>query len=66
MSGKYYDTKFEKYEGAKRFDVTHPAHYGSVTVAAPDKEAAIVAAANFWGERWQDYNFYAWCEVRAV
>ena len=63
MAGKFYDCRFEKYNGAKRFFVNHPAHQQTLTVAAPDADAATVAAADYWGERWQSYQFYPYCTV---
>lgn len=59
----YYDCRFEEYGGTNRFTVKHPAHFGELRVAAPDEASAIVAAADRWGERWQDYSFYAYCVV---
>lgn len=44
------------------YDVQHP-KYGVVRVEAETEDAAIVAAAAAWGVRWQEYGFYAWCEV---
>ena len=59
----YYDAAFEDYEGTKRFEVRHPAHKNGIRVMAPDDSSAIVAAADFWGESWRAYSFYAYCEV---
>ena len=58
MSGGYLGriVRFEDYRGRKRYCVTHPQH-GSLTIAAPDEACAIVAAAKYWGERWQAYGF---------
>lgn len=52
-----------EYTGRKRFLVTHPAHAKTIVVAAPKPEAAIVAAADYWGETWTSYSFYAYCDV---
>lgn len=46
-----------------KFEVSHP-DYGTVTVGAVNETAAIVAAAAAWSVRWQQYAFYAYCEVR--
>ena len=54
---------FEGYEGAKMFVVSHPKHR-DVIVHAPDADAAIVAAAKYWRERWQAWEFYSPCVVR--
>ena len=54
-----------KYSGINAFQVNHPSHK-TVTVAAPDDVSAIVAAADFWGVRWQDYEVYSYCRVFPV
>lgn len=59
----YFDCQFGSYEGVKRFIVKHPGHFGELRVAAPDEASAIAAAGDRWGERWQDYSFYAYCDV---
>ena len=57
----WWDAKKDKaYTGSKRFLVTHPAHKRTIIVAAPKPESAIVAAADFWGETWTNYGFYAY------
>lgn len=66
MSDKFCDIAYEDYKGNKRFTVTHPAHAGELTVAAPDENTALVAAANYWGETWTRYGYYAYCNVFAV
>ena len=53
---------FKTYRGKKWWDVKHPA-FGEVPVCAPDEAAAIAAAADVWGQRWQDLQFYAYCSV---
>lgn len=60
------DVAYENYTGRKRFEVEHPAHRRRIVVAAPNADSAIVAAAARWGERWQAYNFYAYCRVNEV
>ena len=60
------DAAYENYTGRKRFEVEHPAHRRRIIVAAPNEDSAIVAAAARWGERWQEYSFYAYCRVNEV
>lgn len=59
----YADATFRGYKGDKRWRVNAPSRAG-ITVAAPDEASAIAAAANYWGEVWQEYDFYAFCDVR--
>lgn len=63
---KNYDTAFEHYRGRSRFKVSHPDYEAPLTVAAPDEIAAIAAAAKLWGVRWQNFSFYAYCEVEMI
>lgn len=51
-----------EYTGHKVYDVFHPDH-GGCTVIARNSYGAIVTAASVWGERWQRYGFYAYCET---
>ena len=60
---KEYDCCFEGYRGTKRFTVSHPKHKKGLTVAAPNEDAAMVAAAKHWNTRWQAVEFYAYAEV---
>ena len=60
---EYYDARYNSYSGKRRFEVEHPRHAGHLTIAAPDMNSAIVAAAKRWGEKWTDYDFYAFCRV---
>lgn len=60
------DAVYESYAGCKRFEVEHLAHRRRIIVAAPNADSAIVAAAARWSERWQAYNFYAYCRVTEV
>lgn len=53
------DKRYADYQGKKQWSVRHPAHRSSVRVFAPTEEAAIVAAAEYWGERWQSIEFYS-------
>ena len=53
------------YTGHTLWNVTHPNH-GSVDVKARDMPGAIVTAASVWGERWQRYGFYAFCDVTRI
>lgn len=52
----------QDYTGHSCWTVTHPT-FGAVDVLARDKAGAIVTAATVWGQRWQKYEFYAFCEV---
>lgn len=54
--------RFEGYTGRKLWLVKHP-DYAAIEVLAPSMQAAIVTAAAVWGRRWQDYDFYAYCET---
>lgn len=63
MKDERVDASFESYKGKKRFCVSHPEHASPLRVAAPSETTAIVAAAQAWGSRWQEYSFYAYCEV---
>ena len=62
----YYDAKYNGYSGKKRYEVEHPRHKGHLTIASPDMNSAIVAAAQRWGEKWSAYDFYAFCRVAEV
>lgn len=57
------DAVFEGYTGRLAWTVSHPRHKKPLTVLAPKEEAALVAAAEYWGERWQSYSFYPYCEI---
>ena len=37
-----------------------------MTVAAPDENSAMVAAAERNGLRWQNYSYYAFARVRVL
>lgn len=63
MAEKFYHTRFGDYRGGRRYTVSHPRHKDVCVAAAPDDCAAIMAAANYWGERFQSYDFYAYCSV---
>ena len=60
--GPFCHTRFGDYSGKNRYEVRHAAHL-PVIVAAPDETAAIVAAADYCGQRWTDYSYYAYAEV---
>ena len=62
----HYDAKYNGYSGKRRFEVEHPRHAGHLTIASPDMNSAIVAAAQRWGEKWSAYDFYACCNVVEV
>lgn len=57
------DCCFEGYDGRNKWTVRHPKHKKTLVVMAKDEACAIVAAAQYWGERWQAYSFYPYCEV---
>lgn len=50
--------KYTDYQGRKQWKVTHPAQKKSLTVTAPDRHSAMVAAAKVWSVRWQAIEFY--------
>lgn len=56
-------SRFDGYSGGRAYYVAHPKHRERVKVYAPDADAATVAAAKAWGEKWPAYEFYAFCEV---
>ena len=60
---KKFDAVFGSYGGKERFEVSHPDYKNSLIVAAPTYDSAIVAAANRWGRKWTEYEFYAYCKV---
>lgn len=60
---EHLDGVFGSYGGKKRFCVSHPGYKKALRVAAPNQDAAIVAAANALGVAWTKYEFYAYCEV---
>ena len=60
---KDYDVAFGDYAGTKRWYVRHPAYQNSLTVAAPDDNAAMKAAADYWGQPFTAYAFYAYATV---
>ncbi len=45
------------YDGPRMWSVLWKSRIPA-TVAAPTAEAAMVAAANFWGVRWQAADYY--------
>lgn len=61
-----FDCCFAGYTGKKRFGVSHPDRAKRLVVAAPDVDAAMVAAAGYWKERWQEYRFYSYVVVTAL
>lgn len=54
--------RFESYRGKKQWSVYHP-RYGRCTVSAPDRDAAVVAAARVFGTQWTKVEFYSQCEI---
>lgn len=59
------DANYDGYRGAKRFLVEHPEH-GRATIAAPDADTAIIAAAKFWKLDWTRCSFYTNCMVSKI
>lgn len=57
------DAVYPDYTGRKTFHVSHPSFRNDVRVRAPNKQAAVVAAAMAWNTRWTAYEFYAYCKV---
>lgn len=57
------DAVYTGYTGKKTFRVSHPKYQNDVTVRAPDKQTAVVAAASAWGAIWTKHEFYAYCKV---
>ena len=43
--------------------MTHPDYPEPYTCMASDEPEAITMAAFYWGRKWTDYNFYAFCSV---
>ena len=59
-----FNCAYQDYSGSKRYIVSRPAHAGDdLTVAAPDENSAMVAAADRWGEKWTKIDFYCNCKV---
>lgn len=65
MKNRKTRARYERYDGARRYSVSHPT-YKSLTVTAPDENSAIVAAAERWGAQWTKYDFYSLCEVKPI
>ena len=59
---KPYQAVYRTYKGKKLFKVMHPA-FGECVVSAPDCDSSIVAAAEFWHQRWTRLDFYSNCTV---
>ncbi len=57
-----YHAQFKNYNGKKRFYARCPGR-NEIVVAAPDYATAIVAAAEYFGEEWTKYEFYAFTDV---
>ena len=58
--------RYQDYDGQKRFRVSHPDQPETVDVYAPDRDAALCAAAQYWHVRWQSINFYAYAVVSRI
>ena len=56
---------FEGYKGKILYRVSHP-KYKPIIVSAPAEEAAIKAAADYYGISWTSYEFYAWCNTQRI
>lgn len=63
MAEKFFDCSFGDYTGKGRWRVMHPKFNRELIVRAPDDNAAIKAAGDYWGEDWIRYDFYAYCNV---
>ena len=59
------DATAEGYSGPRLWSVLWKS-WIPATVAAPTPEAAMVAAARFWGVRWQDPEFYENARVAPI
>ena len=57
--------RFKDYTGGKQWRVHHP-DFGCCTVIAPSNPAAIVVAADVWGQTWTAIGFYASCTVSSA
>ena len=66
MADKFFNCSFGNYTGKQRYMVKHPSHMGELIVRAPDDNAAIKAAGDYWGEDWLRYDFYAYCDAWKV
>lgn len=53
--------RFKGYTGKAMWRVTHPVH-GLLEVIAPSKPAAVIVAADKWGENWKSADFYLDCQ----
>jgi hypothetical protein len=66
-----YQAAYPGYKGRTLWDVSHPDYKRPVRVLAPvagspNGAACIMTAAAYWGRRWQDLGFYAFCEYVRV
>lgn len=52
-----YAARYQDYKGSELWTVSHPEHR-TVTVAAPDENSAIVAAATVWRVKWTAIEIY--------
>jgi hypothetical protein len=66
LAEKFYNCSFGDYKGRCRYVVKHPKFKGELIVRAPDDNAAIKAAGDYWGEDWIRYEFYAYCDAVKV
>jgi len=60
------DAVYRDYKGKKRYRVNHPDIGYPLFVAAPDENSAIVAAAERLGRKWNEYDFYAYCDAMQI
>lgn len=65
MKSNRYAGRFPGYSGKKLFEVEHR-QFGSIVVAAPDENAAVLAAAKVWKTAWVAPEFYAYASARYV
>ena len=55
--------KHKQWSRPRDCTVTHPDYPEPHTCKARDEPEAIYLAALYWGRKWTDYNFYAYCTV---
>lgn len=65
MQSERYQGRFRGYTGRKLWEVEHPA-FGRCVVAAPDENAALMAAAGVWHTSWGEVAFYSNAKVASA
>lgn len=58
-------SRFDGYDGDKRWEVSHPEHR-TVKVSAPDEASAIYTAALLWRTDWTRITCYAYAVARLI